>query len=234
MLRENNTYIKNVIKAISVIIFYLFTYSYPYEISYSLGIDLHNFSILFKSIYLSIYEFIILAVIVYVYKDELITSFKDFKKNIKEYIAKYFKYWILILILMFTSNSIVMRFTVSEVSNNQEIILDTLGKAPIYVIFTTVIVAPLLEELIFRFCIKKIIPKPSIIYILVSGLLFGSMHVILTMTDITDLLFIIPYSIPGIVFAYLYNKTDNIFIPAGMHFIHNGSLMLLQIILTLV
>ena len=60
------------------------------------------------------------------------------------------------------------------------------------------------------------------------------MHVILTMENITDLLFIIPYSIPGVVFAYLYNKTDNIFIPAGIHFMHNGILMILQIILFLV
>ena len=234
MLKEENAYGKRAIKAILVIIFYLFTYSYPYEISYALGINIDKLGILTKSIYLSTYEFAILAVIIYVYRKELITSFKDFKKNIKEYINKYFKYWFLILALMFISNSIVTHFTVAETATNQEIIMDTLGKAPIYILFTTIIIAPLLEELIFRFCIKKIIPKPSIIYILVSGLLFGSMHVILTMTDITDLLFIIPYSIPGIVFAYLYNKTDNIFIPAGIHFIHNGSLMLLQIILTLV
>ena len=234
MLKDNNTYLRRIMKAIIIIIFYFIVSMYKYEFSYLLGIDLKKLDVVSLSAYLIIYETLTLAVVIYVYRDELITSFSNFKDNIKEYFSKYFKYWILILLLMFISNAIITNFTTSEVATNQEIILADLKIAPVYILFSTILIAPLLEELIFRFCIKKIIPKPSIIYIIVSGVLFGSMHVILTMENITDLLFIIPYSIPGVVFAYLYNKTDNIFIPAGIHFMHNGILMILQIILFLV
>lgn len=234
MLKDNNTYLKRITKAVLTIVFYFIVSIYKYEFSYLLGIDLKKLDIFSLSTYLIIYETLTLAVVIYVYKDELITSFNDFKCNIKKYFNTYFKYWILILLLMFISNTIITNFTTSEVATNQEIILADLKIAPIYILFSTILIAPLLEELIFRFCIKKIIPKPSIIYIIISGVLFGSMHVILTMENIADLLFIIPYSIPGIVFAYLYNKTENIFIPAGIHFMHNGVLMILQFILFLV
>ena len=234
MLKEENTYSKQLFKAILVILFYLTAYSYPDKFALILGINLDKLSIIPKIVFLITYETSILLIVIYSYKDELIPSFKNFIKNIKEYFNKYFKYWILMLVLMVLSNYIISFFTVKEVATNQEIIVDTLKKAPIYTIISTILIAPLLEELIFRFSIKKIIPNLSIIYILVSGLAFGSMHVLLTMTNISDLLFIIPYSIPGIIFAYLYNKTNNIFIPAGIHFMHNAILISLQIILSLV
>lgn len=232
MLKEENTYLRDIVKAIIVMLFYLIAYSYPDEFLKIVNINIYELNNTLKAVTLILYELIILAIILYAYKDELITSIKKF--SIKEFFKKYFKYWGLILLLMVASNSIVTIFTTADTSTNQEIIEDTLKVLPAYILFSTIVIAPLLEEMIFRFCIKKIIPKPSIIYILVSGLLFGTMHVILTMTNITDLLFIIPYSVPGIVFAYLYNKTDNIFVPASIHFIHNFVLMTLQLILNLI
>ena len=232
MLKEENSYLRDVFKATIVILFYLIAYSYPDEFLKIVGINIYELNNISKTISLILYETLIVAIIIYVYKNELIQSFKTFK--IKEFFKKYFKYWFLILLLMVISNSIVTMFTTSDISTNQEIIEDSLKILPVYILFSTIIIAPILEELIFRFCIKKIIPKPSIIYILVSGLLFGTMHVILTMTNVTDLLFIIPYSVPGIIFAYLYNKTNNIFVPISIHFIHNFVLMTLQLILDLI
>lgn len=227
MLKEN-LYVKKCVKAVLVILFYFLTYTYPTEIMKFLGINIYSMPLTYKSILLAVYEACILIIVVYAYKNELKQSIKKFNLN------HYIKYWYLLLILMLISNNIVTIFTTNEVATNQEIIIDTLKRAPIYILVTTIFIAPFLEEMIFRFCIKKIIPKPSIIYILVSGVLFGSMHVILTLEHLSDLLFIIPYSIPGIIFAYLYDKTDNILIPMSIHFIHNGVLMLLQIILNLV
>ena len=59
------------------------------------------------------------------------------------------------------------------------------------------------------------------------------MHVISTLENLVDLLFIIPYSIPGFIFAYIYSKSKNIFVPISLHFIHNGIMMSLQILLLL-
>ncbi len=231
MLKEENTYLKEIIKAVIVISFYIVASGNIVNIADSLKI----FDIIPRVTFAIFCEVSILLIIIYMYKDDLVPMFKDFKKNIKTYLNKYFKYWLLILLLMLISNSIITQFTTTDTATNQEIIMDTFAIAPIYIIITTVLIAPLTEELIFRFCINKIVPKPRIIYIILSGVIFGSMHVVLNPVDsFIDLLFIIPYSIPGIVFAYLYDKTKNIFIPTSLHFIHNGVLMLLELIITLI
>lgn len=231
MLKEENAYLKDIIKAVIVISFYIVASGNIVNIADSLKI----FDIIPRVTFAIFCEASILLIIIYMYKDDLVPMFKDFKKNIKTYLNKYFKYWLLILLLMLISNTIITQFTTTDTATNQEIIMDTFAIAPIYILITTVLIAPLTEELIFRFCINKIVPKPRIIYIIISGLLFGSMHVVLNPIDnFIDLLFIIPYSIPGIVFAYLYDKTKNIFIPASLHFIHNGVLMLLELIITLI
>ena len=63
---------------------------------------------------------------------------------------------------------------------------------------------------------------------MISGILFGSLHVVTSFENIVDLLYIIPYSAPGIAFAYMLTKYNNIFVSMGFHFMHNGILMALQ------
>ena len=54
--------------------------------------------------------------------------------------------------------------------------------------------------------------KTDILFIFFSGFMFGLMHIVGNFNNITDLLFLIPYSIPGFIFAYCYKKSNNIFV----------------------
>ena len=92
------------------------------------------------------------------------------------------------------------------------------------------IVAPILEELIFRLSLYKIFKKYSYLFIFISGIVFGSMHVIGNISNIIDILYIIPYSIPGCIFAYTLVKSDNIFVPISLHFIHNTFSIIIQLL----
>jgi len=67
------------------------------------------------------------------------------------------------------------------------------------------------------------------LFIIISGLVFGGMHVF-TGNNISklDLLYLIPYSAPGMAFAYMLYKTDNIFVSMGFHMLHNGIMIALQ------
>ena len=65
------------------------------------------------------------------------------------------------------------------------------------------------------------------LFILISGILFGSMHVIGSVTSVYDYLYIIPYSALGISFAALLYKTDNIFSTITIHSIHNTASIIL-------
>ena len=222
---------KNLCIGFGVIILYLVLSSLSYEFIGLFGINFNKLNYILKTIYMISYEAIITLIIIYIYRKNFIPNFKDFIKNFKVYIDKYIKYWFLMLGLMLLSNSIITNFTSSEIAENQEAIVSLLGSFPIYTIVITVLIAPFMEELVFRLSFRKIFAHTNFIYILFSGLFFGAMHVIGSFESLYDLLFIIPYSIPGFIFAYIYTKTNNICIPISLHMLHNSVMVILQLIL---
>lgn len=193
------------------------------------GIDYFKLSNNLQELSELIFEIILMFIIIYIYKDTFIPDLKEFWKNKKEYLDKYFKYWILLLVLMFTSNYLISMFTSQEIANNQKVINETFVSFPIYSLILTILVAPILEELVFRLSFRKIFYRTDFLFIFFSGFIFGLMHV-LGETTLSGLLYIIPYSIPGYIFAYLYLKSKNICVPISIHMIHNTALMILQII----
>lgn len=231
MEKQTNNDLKNMLIGFGVVLLYLIASLFSYEIINMIGINYNNLSYLGKSICIVCYELILTLIIIYIYRKDFIPNFKDFIKNNITYFKKYIKYWFLLLILMISSNIIVTMFTQTQVSTNQETIVQSLKQFPIYTFIVTVIIAPFLEELVFRLSFRKIFAKTDILFIIFSGLIFGSMHVIGNITHISDLLFIIPYSIPGFIFAFIYSKSKNICVPISIHFIHNGIMMMLQIVL---
>lgn len=233
MEKEKNMCLKNVLVGFGVILFYLIASVFPHEFLSLFGINYNNLNILLRSIYLIIYEASLTLIIIYIYRKDVIPNFKEFIKNNVKYFKEYIKYWFLMLLLMISSNLIVTLFTTSDIATNQETIIETLKVAPVYTFIVSVLIAPILEELVFRVSFRKIFSKTDILFILFSGLIFGGMHVIGTCEHLIDLLFIIPYSIPGFIFAYIYTKSKNICIPISLHLIHNGVMMSLQILLLL-
>lgn len=221
---------KNTIKGFGVLILYIVMMSIPIDFLYLFGINYNNLSIIAKQIYLIIYESLLLFIIFYIYKKDIINNFKDFKINYLKYTKKYYIYWLIMLFLMILSNKIITIFTTTNISENEQIIIKQLNIIPIYILITTILISPILEELVFRISFKKMFPNTNILFILSSGIMFGFIHVIGNINNLIDLLFIIPYSIPGFIFAYLYTKSNNIFVPISIHIFHNLIMMLIQII----
>jgi membrane protease YdiL (CAAX protease family) len=168
------------------------------------------------------------SIIIYLYKDIFLNCLKDFFKNIGYYLKSYLKYWVLALALMIFSNAIINFFDVSVTSSNQQSIIDSLINFPIYTLIETVFLAPILEELTFRLSFRKLF-KNDYVFIFLSGIVFGSLHVI-GEQNLLNYLYIIPYSIPGFIFAYTLVKSKNICVPISLHFIHNLFMMILEII----
>lgn len=175
-----------------------------------------------------IIEVLTLAVILLLFNKRIKENYIDLKKNHKKYFSKYFKFYLIGLAIMYISNAILIFVFNGGLAGNEESIRSILLVHPIYVYISAVLIAPSVEELVFRGAIKNIIPN-SILYILCSGLIFGGMHLVGNVTSIIDLLYIIPYSSLGIVFAYIYSKTDNIFVTMMLHTMHNGILISIQI-----
>ena len=220
---------KEEIIGILVLIGYLLLSTIGSDILLLLGVN--KLSTPLKLVVALIYDLLLLMTIIFIYLKTIVQDFNDFKSNIKYYIDNYFKYFFLNLGLMMLSNIIIINITSINNSTNQEYITNLLGKYPLYTIVATILIAPITEELMFRLNIRKIF-KSDKLFIIMSGLIFGALHMTVA-TSFKELLFIIPYSIPGIIFAYTLTKSKNIFVPISLHTMHNTLMILLQLLLTL-
>ena len=192
-------------------------------------ININDLTTTAKITYLILFEIMITSIITLINNKKLIKDFKKFKNNWKIYLEKYLPYYILSLVIMIISNIIINRLT-GSIAGNEQAIQESLIKYPIYIFIQAAFIAPFIEEMVFRQSIRNIITDNTT-FIIISGLIFGGLHVIGNIHSIFDILYIIPYGTPGIVFAYILTKEDNIYIPISIHFIHNFLLITLQIIL---
>jgi hypothetical protein len=222
---------KDKIKEISIGVLAVFMYFFLNSIQYVpfqlAGVTTDLLPTWVKIFYLIIYEIMTIATMLLIFNKKITKDFKDMLINHKEYYSKYFKYYLIGLGIMLISNSIIVYVFDGGISTNEETIRDIFKISPLYIYFSSVIYAPIVEELTFRQGIRNIFGR-NILFVLISGFLFGGLHVITSINSIVDLLYIIPYSSLGIVFAYILYKTDNIFVSMGLHFMHNGILIAIQ------
>lgn len=198
-----------------------------------LGLDTATLPLVGKIIYMIAFEVFLMCLILFIFYPKLQKDWQDIKKNHMNYFSKYLKYWLVGLIIMMISNLCISIFSSNEIAANEQVIQDLFVISPIYVFFSTVIFAPIVEELVFRQGIRNIVTNDTL-FILLSGLIFGGLHVISSdMGSLSELFYLIPYCTPGFIFAYILAKTDNIFVSMGLHFMHNGILISLQFFLLL-
>jgi len=150
--------------------------------------------------------------------DDLIA---DFKK-----IPPWFKYvrgivggWGMLFLFNVLSSALVVFLThSSEASKNQQAINSIMDVHPWIMASTTVLLAPLVEELVFRKTLMGSMKKfPAGLSIIISSMLFGLIHVV----SGGDFIFIIPYMAMGIPLGWSYHKNQNIWFPIGIHMMQN-------------
>lgn len=222
----NKTYLKNILKGLTGILIYFAVSNYAAVPLYALGIDPSKLPGYVTDIYSLFMEFLIILSIFLLFQKEITNSFKDLKKNHLKYFKKYLKYYLLAIIVMMGSNAII-NVLGGGISENESAIRSSFQTSPVYVFIASVIFAPILEEFTFRGCFRAIF-KNDTIFILVSGLIFGSLHLITMPLNELFPIYLISYSSCGIAFAYMLAKSNNIFVSTGFHFMHNGILMSLQ------
>ena len=167
-------------------------------------------------------------ILVIYYRKALKEDIKKYFKNIKRNIFISLKYWIIGLIIMAVSNYAIGYITGVSTSANQETLLKLIEATPVLSIIMTAVIAPLIEEFVFRKSIRDVIDN-KILFILISGLFFGVIHVISSIS-LANLLYLIPYASLGICLSIIYYKTDSIFSSILIHMLHNGLVLLLLFI----
>lgn len=219
---------KTTIKCILAFIIFFSSRDIQLFIVKLLNINLDNITATQGTIINAVASFIITLLLIILYRKELIKEWKTFKKDLSNNLDIGFKYWIIGLLLMVTTNLIINLVFKAGQANNEENVQKMISAVPYLVLISAGILAPITEEIVFRKTFKDTI-KNRTICVLISGLLFGYLHVISADT-IQQFLYIIPYSSLGICFAISYQKTDTVFTSMSMHMLHNILLTLLSII----
>ena len=214
-MENKNGVLKNIIY---ILLFILLMFILP----------LFNLKVKYLDYFVYIFLFIITIIfnLGYYKKD-----FSDFKSNYKKFLPIIVKRYFIMIGLMILVSIPISFINEGNVSTNQQLINDMFKKIPIITLLLTSIYAPLVEESVFRLSLSKLFSNKKV-FIIVSAIIFGTLHMIDKFTSIKDLLFIINYSTMGFVLAKSYIDTDNIFVSMAIHFIQNflaGILVLLYI-----
>jgi len=194
-----------------------------------LGIDITKFGTVWKYICLFLIYLSFMLLLFLIFRKSLIKEFKDYIKNFKQYFMFGLKYWAIGLSLMFLSNIVIYHFYPVGASN-ESLVQEALKTFPLYMCFSTIIYAPFTEEIIFRKSLKNVFTN-NFMYIIFSGFLFGFAHTLTNIGNTMELLYIIPYGSVGAMFAYMYAKTNNIFVPMTFHFMHNSISVIFSLLL---
>ena len=213
---------------IFLVIFFLFLYIDYFIVAmyYINNSDLYNLSKYSKIFILFAKYFILIAIFIIRDHKYLKEKWIDFKNNFKKYTKISFKNWFAGFIIMFISNIIINIF-IPGIGENESAVQTIIKQMPVIAFILTTILAPFVEEMVFRKYIKNCI-NSKILYMIISGLIFGFIHTSIS-TNTLELLLIIPYGSLGFMFAKTVYETDNIYTSIMMHMFHNGILTLLAI-----
>ncbi len=194
-----------------------------------LNIDIEKLSYNMQTLLSTLSSLVTLIILVMLYRKYLKEKLIDFKNNFNEYFDIGMKAWFIGLIGMCASNLLIAHFSPVNEATNEVLVQEMLRLAPLLSFISAALIAPFVEEMLFRKMFGDIFTNKKIM-VLASGLIFGLLHVIFSFKTPWDFLYIIPYGFLGGTFAYTLYKKDNIFIPITFHMLHNGILTIVSII----
>ncbi len=222
--KEND--FKYAIKGALVIFIYFFFsigQTFPFIL---LHINISELPEYIKILYTLAVELLMISIIFFIFDKEFKKAWEDIKKNHLKYFNKYLKYYIISVIVMIAAN-LCINLLGGGMSTNETTIRNEFQIFPIYTFISAVILAPILEESVFRLAFRSIISN-DFLFITISSLIFGGLHLIGTPFDKLFPLYLLSYCSCGIAFAYILKKTNNIFVSMFFHFMHNGLILALQ------
>lgn len=161
-----------------------------------------------------------LFIIVLVY----LLNFKSINEEFKNF--KFSNLKLLLLAIPMILLNYLSLFLISKVTSlpqNETLLRSLVTVSPLHYSFVFGVLSPISEELTFRYGFNGI--KNKYIYMIFTSLLYASFH----LSSLSEILYIIPYFILGLFFAYIYKKTDSVVYPIMLHIINNLVSLLLII-----
>jgi len=156
-------------------------------------------------------------------KEAFAYDWKRFKANFKNHIGQVFSGIVMVYLALIIANIILQSLGVTGTSENEMVIQGLFSDDPIQLVLLFLLLCvftPITEEIIFRKVLYNYVaPRTGdTIAIIISGAVFGLMHVI----TYGDFIQAIPYVFMGMIFGYIYFRSRrNIYVTIGVHFLNN-------------
>ncbi len=162
---------------------------------------------------------IIAAVVIYLFWEDIVESFKKIKDKPGTYIKQVLLGTLILFITILGSSFIIRNVFKLDDSINNMILGNYFKVALPFMIFNQLIYTPIVEEITFRGTFKNIIKNKGL-FVIVSALAFGFFQVGYNIST-TQVLYMIPWTLAGVVYAISYQKSENLLTPIGVHIIYN-------------
>ena len=163
---------------------------------------------------------ILSLIFIKIYWKDLKKEFKIFTKDIFKNLDTGLVLWGIGLAIMVTANLILVYVLHSEGAKNELALHEVIKAYPVAMYIIACILGPFNEEIVFRKSLRDAFPN-NIVFVIMSFLIFGTVHVSSTATNLIDWLYIIPYGALGASFALMYCKTKTVFTSLSFHMFHN-------------
>ncbi len=213
-------FLKNLFKDISVVIGFIFI---VVLLANTFRKYINKNPMLWQIIIFSIANLYLLII----YRKEFKDYFLDFKKNYKKHLSKGFKVYIICLFFMYISNILIYYLTKS-LATNETMNRTSVSQNLVLSIIDMCILAPFYEETLSRLSFKNLFSNKWT-FSIITGLVFGSMH-LLVAESLIECLYLIPYSTMGFSLGYMFYDTNNIFTSMSFHFLNNFVSILLLVL----
>ncbi len=162
--------------------------------------------------------------LVYKMRVVIYESWQNFKNSDKKY-----RYVFMGLGLVYLGNIVTAMITqamgVTESTVNQQMVETIIRSVPIYGFFMVVLQAPIVEEITYRgIYFRQIYGKHKILAYIVTGVIFGLLHIIpgLLAGVKVEWIMSLSYIWAGLVMAWVYAKTDSMVYSILLHALMNG------------
>lgn len=151
--------------------------------------------------------------------DELDAFFTMGWQNKKRFSLQVIRGYLLMLFFSFIASLLMLVLGLTDSSVNQESVESLISLVPFLTMITVVLLAPFVEEIVFRYLLIKGLKKylPTWTAGVISVILFAAIHVL----QAGDFINIIPYLALGAGLTLAYLRTNNIMVPISLHFIQN-------------
>lgn len=172
------------------------------------------------NLYISLFSnFIFLSIVIYIYQDKLSKYCNNYKKKFKSNFLNGLKIFLIGICLYILFNTIINHLSI-PILNSQTSLEKMLKTIPIIFVLNTLFYYPIIEELVFKLSLKEII-KNKWCFVIVTGLLNAFFQIFFSVDNITDFVYLIPFTIFFASLSYIYYKTDNIVYPILFRICYN-------------